>query len=332
MEKDPGRPKIHRMRALHIIEAEVQFLAKLFYCKKLMHNAEKHDLITNQQYGGRSNLQAQSAVINKLMYYNIAQQQLIEAAFMEDDARNCYDRIITALSAVEMRSWGQSYEEAEFSVDFLQQQQYHVRTPLGITKEYYTHTKSDPTFGSGQGIGWAGGKFTRTSDVISRIMEDTCAGMQFEDPDKKIKVKKNADFFVDDTALGVTQNLIKEVNVLRQLEKDQQKHAYLLFAAGHKLALDKCFYSLVKFLRQGLGHRHCLIHEAPGEITLKEGYNMESKVIKRLEPFQCYRTLGHHISVSGNQKRQIAVLHQKLDVWCMKLRTRYLNGMDTLYE
>jgi len=37
-----------------------------------------------------------------------------------------------------------------------------------------------------------------------------------------------------------------------------------------KLALDKCFYSLVKFLRQGLGHRHCLIHKAPGEMKLKE--------------------------------------------------------------
>ena len=31
-EKDVGRPRIHRMRALHIIEVEVQLIAKLSYC------------------------------------------------------------------------------------------------------------------------------------------------------------------------------------------------------------------------------------------------------------------------------------------------------------
>ena len=143
MEKEQGSPKIHRMRSIHIIEAEVQFIAKLFYCKKLLHNAEKHDLITGQQYGGRKQQQAQTVVLNKLMYYNISHQQLLEAAFMDDDARNCYDRILTAMSAVEMRSWGQSYEEAEFAVNFLQQQQYYVRTGLGITSEHYTYSSKD---------------------------------------------------------------------------------------------------------------------------------------------------------------------------------------------
>ena len=68
-----------------------------------MKNAEKYDLITSQQHGGRQNKQAQSAIINKLMYYNITHQRLMEAELMDDDARNCYDRIITALSSVEMR-------------------------------------------------------------------------------------------------------------------------------------------------------------------------------------------------------------------------------------
>ena len=41
IEKDDGKPCIHRMRAIHIIESEVQFIAKLFYVRKLMRNAEK---------------------------------------------------------------------------------------------------------------------------------------------------------------------------------------------------------------------------------------------------------------------------------------------------
>ena len=54
------------------------------------------------------------------MYYNITHHQFLEAAFMDDDAQNCYNRILIAMSAVELQSWGQSYEEANFSTDFLQ--------------------------------------------------------------------------------------------------------------------------------------------------------------------------------------------------------------------
>ena len=331
MEKDAGRPKIHRMRAIHIIEAEVQFLTKLFYCKKLMHKAEAMNAITDQQYGGRKNKMAQSAVINKLMYYGIVHQQLMQAAFMDDDARNCYDRIITALSAIELRAWGQSYAEAEFSIEFLQQQEYHLRTSHGITKDYYKYSRDDPTHGSGQGIGWAGVKFTKTSDTISRAMEKNCAGMLFQDPEKQISVRKNGDMFVDDAAIGVTENVKVCSTVLEQLEHDQQKHGYYMFAEGHKLAFDKCYYYLIDFVRDGYSHRHKLVHELDGELALKEGFDTQYKPIKRLQPFACHRTLGIHIAADGNQKGQIRVLESKIKEWCKKLKTRYLNGSDTLY-
>ena len=331
MEKDTGKPRIHRMRAIHIIEAEVQFLAKLFYCKKLMENAEKHDIITKQQYGGRKDQQAQSAVINKLLYYNIAHQQVMNAAFIDDDARNCYDRIITALSAVEMRSWGQSFEEAEFSINFLQQQEYHVRTGLGITHDSYNYNREEPTHGSGQGIGWAGVKFTRTSDTLSKIMSKKCEGMTFSDPEQECTIERNADFFVDDTALGVANSHMSAEEVLLQLQRDQQKHAYLLFATGHKLALDKCHYYWVSFERDGVKHRHKLIHELPGDLKVRPGYDKNEETIKRNQPFEAHKTLGCHIAVDMNQKGQIRTLKKKIQEWCKKMHTSYLNETDMKY-
>ena len=52
------------MRAIHIIEAEVQFRAKNFYITKLMKNAESTNLVTDEQHGDRTRRQAQSAAIN----------------------------------------------------------------------------------------------------------------------------------------------------------------------------------------------------------------------------------------------------------------------------
>ena len=331
MEKDAGRPKIHRMRAIHIIEAEVQFLTKLFYCKKLMQKAESMQAITDQQYGGRKEKMAQSAVLNKLMYYGIVQQQLMQAAFMDDDARNCYDRILTALSAVELRAWGQSFEEAEFSIEFLQKQEYHLKTAHGITDDFYTYSRDDPTHGSGQGIGWAGVKFTKTSDTISKAMAKNCAGMKFQDPDHAITIEKNGDLFVDDTAIGVTDNAKTKETVLEQLEFDQQKHGLYMYSAGHKLAFDKCYFYLIDFIRDGYGHRHKLIHELDGSLELREGFDTQYKPIKRLQPFASHKTLGIHIAADGNQKGQKRALKKKIEEWCQKLKTRYLNGHDTLY-
>ena len=67
IEKKSGTPYIHKFRVLHIIEGDIQFLAKFFYSYKMMHYAEKNELITDEQYGGRKGRMAQSVVLNKMI-------------------------------------------------------------------------------------------------------------------------------------------------------------------------------------------------------------------------------------------------------------------------
>lgn len=119
IEKDTGFPYIHRMHAIHIIEAEVQFLAKNLHITKLMRHAEKQQLITDEQYGGRSQRKAQSAVINKVLYYNLSRQMLMPAAFMDDDAQACYDRILTSTNSSECRKWGAPHQLSKFTNTFI---------------------------------------------------------------------------------------------------------------------------------------------------------------------------------------------------------------------
>ena len=83
---------------------------------KMRAAAEDNDLITDQQYGGRQGRMVQSAVLNKIAYYNISHQSLTSCAFMDNDARACYDRIVTSLSSAECRRWGISHNMASFEV------------------------------------------------------------------------------------------------------------------------------------------------------------------------------------------------------------------------
>lgn len=65
ISKDDGLPKIHRLRPIHIIESELQAITKSQWAKKLINNAERHNLLADSQYGGRAQRQAQSAIMNK---------------------------------------------------------------------------------------------------------------------------------------------------------------------------------------------------------------------------------------------------------------------------
>lgn len=63
-----------------------------------------------------------------------------------------------------------------------------------------------PTQGSGQGVSWAGPRWTNKGTTICNIMAKQNTGKKFVDPSNAIVVEKTADLFVDDTATDVTGN------------------------------------------------------------------------------------------------------------------------------
>ena len=138
-----------------------------------MRFAEDNGMITDEQYGGRKGRMAQSAVLNKIVYYNISHQILTSCGFMDDDARACYDRIVTSLSSAECRRWGISHNVASFSNIFIEQQKFHIRSAYGVSKSSYFYSEDKPIQGPGQGVSWAGPRWTCTSNTICNIMDKT---------------------------------------------------------------------------------------------------------------------------------------------------------------
>ena len=326
IEKDTGRPRIHRMRTIHIIEAELQFITKIVYANRLMKQAEKNQLITDEQYGGRKNRQALSVVINKLCYYNISHQTLQPAAFMDDDARACYDRIVPHLASVEARKWGTDYETAQLTKQIIAAQEFYIRTGHGITKKCYTKNDQSWIHGAGQGLGWSGPLWSCSSDTISKILNKYGCGMRFTNYDQSITVEKAGDFFVDDTSTGVTANNVPEASTLiDELEKNEQLHAHLMFCEGHKIAFDKCYFYLAAYKRKGNEYVHKTKDEKPGELWLRETYNSELIQITRLEPNEPHKTLGHYISIDGNNDKQLELITKLVTTWCQRIRASGLS-------
>ena len=83
--KDDGLPKIHRLRPIHIIESELQASTKSQWAKKLLRNAEQNNLVADSQYGGRAQRQAQSAILNKTLIYDIHRSIVKDFTSIDED-------------------------------------------------------------------------------------------------------------------------------------------------------------------------------------------------------------------------------------------------------
>ena len=96
--------------------------------------------------------------------------------------------------------------------------------------------------------------------------------------------------------------------MLEHLQKDEQKHAFLLFASGHLLALFKCVFYYYAFKLVGTKFVHTRNEELPGKMFLKSKYGGEDEEIIRLQPDEAHKTLGCHISVDMSKKKQLEMV------------------------
>jgi hypothetical protein len=74
----------------------------------------------------------------------------------------------------------------------------------------YTHT----LFGEGQGTKWAAAAWVIISTLIIALMPKKADGIQFQDPQQTLLVKRIMDGFVDDTTIW--QNLFNGLDSLHQ--------------------------------------------------------------------------------------------------------------------
>ena len=95
--KESGNYKIHRLRVIHIYEADFNLMLAIKW-RQLMHHADSSDLIYPGQYGGRPGCEAQSLVLLEELKNDISLLTRRNLVNFDNDAASCYDRIIISLA------------------------------------------------------------------------------------------------------------------------------------------------------------------------------------------------------------------------------------------
>ena len=185
IHKDDGLPKIHRLRPIHIIESELQVITKSQWARSLLSNTESNHLMADSQYGGRAQRQAQSAILNKTLIYDVHRSLAKDFTSVDEDLKANFDRELSHIGALEDCFYGNSYQHGQYLFKTTTSQESHVKTSFGISSNNYSFDNDQRIWGLGQGMGWSGARWLLTSSTIDRVMNQECTGICLESPDHK---------------------------------------------------------------------------------------------------------------------------------------------------
>ena len=99
LEKEPGKPLIHRLRVIHLYEADYNLVLKILWSRKVTWQAHKDGTLHESQAGSRPGRKAIDLVVFKAQKYLYSRLSLTPLLTMDtNDAKACYDRIICNLA------------------------------------------------------------------------------------------------------------------------------------------------------------------------------------------------------------------------------------------
>jgi len=343
LEKELGNPKVHRLRIIALMESDYNQSQRILVARRLSHRMEDLGLIPEMQYGSRPGKICVLPVLNKQLTHDIIRQTKQTAAIIENDTVGCYDRLVNPLVLLAMRRMGVPETLARSIAQTWSGTTHLIKTQYGLSSTTYQNTSTTPLFGPRQGS--TTGPTLR--QVIFVLLEDSALGqeddediiqlMHLESAHAEFQLDNPGEAFVDDSNLGSTSSLpivphqVTPVDQLMHcksavanLHQLAQRWECALFSTGGAINFSKSFWFAFHWQwKNGIA----TLMPTPTTMTLKltEGDNLNKPVlVPKKSVIDTYRTLGVHISPSGNTAAAAGVLLAKAKDDQSKLTTSRL--------
>jgi hypothetical protein len=105
IQKYPGNNAIHRLRVIHLYEADYIFVLGHKW-RQLLHHGEKHKTIHKGQHGGCPGHEATTLVFMEELNDDISYATKKSLINFDNDVASCYGRIISTLASLLRRGLG----------------------------------------------------------------------------------------------------------------------------------------------------------------------------------------------------------------------------------
>lgn len=305
--KEPGNKKIHRLRVIHLYEADYNFILATKW-RELIHRAYDHKLIHPGQNGSVPNHNAHDPVFIEELQNEISRLSRKDLAKFDNDATSCYDRILVLLGCLLSRKYGLPKNVTFVMAKTLEEAKYKLKTTLGVTASYYRHCRIYPIYGTGQGSGNSPTIWVIVSSVLFTSHADQAYGATYSTPDNKYKISLTMIGFVDDST-GQVNNFNSNVQppisrLIAKMQADVHLWNDLLWASGGDLELPKCSYHILHWKFTSNGSPTLESGQFGIPITITSVDTTKQQNIQQKLAYTAHKTLGHYKEPSGSQRRQ----------------------------
>eukprot|EP00957_Ditylum_brightwellii_P065038 4933454-Ditylum_brightwellii.AAC.2 len=137
LEKDPGNPKMHSLRIIVIVEADMNMIMKVIWVRRLVPQAEKTNFLSQVQCGNRKGRTALNALLLNVTTMDSLQLFHLNGGLLNNDTITCYGRMIPALTLIHLKCLGLPKSAAECSVQINKNMKHYVRTNTEDSKDSY---------------------------------------------------------------------------------------------------------------------------------------------------------------------------------------------------
>jgi hypothetical protein len=329
LEKIQGRPMLHKLRVIHIMEADYNLILKIIFGKRLMQNCEKHETLGQLQDGFRKGRSTTRTLLHNEIMNDYNKRLRIDNYVGMTDISGCFDRILPPIISLLNRKNGCPKTAVQMHAQTLLNAKYHLKTKQGISEMFYSNSMT-PVYGNGQGAGDSPSQWSQESAMLFDIYESKMNGAEMSLRTGERLVKLPIAAFADDTnLLGNNDHRQKSRSQLTQ--EVQQAFATwdkLLHASGHFMELAKCgcYLSIWEFQEDGYAYT-MLPEEHKQEIYVTDINGIKQK-ISQLPTNKAQKLLGVMKSPMGDQQDEIKRLKEKSDKYATRLNSNFMTRSE----
>ena len=308
--KETGNFKLHRLRVIHLYEADLTALFSI-WSKKMIHNSETKQTINPGSFGARPGRTSTDPPYIQVLQTEIAPLSWSSLANCPNDATQCYDRIIPNHAMLSAASHGMPPSAATCIGSTLQLARYHLRTALSQTQEYWTNRPGNPMFGTGQGSAISPSLCSVTFSDAMDVHSSISHGSKYVCPFDTIRASIDNIGYVDDTNT-TTNDLLDPLSpdVLKsRLHHSVQNWHDLLTVLGGAIEFTKTELFLLSWKFSHDGYPVPVDHSACSLTFIKSAN--ETTSIDFSPVSKAYKTLGFHLCMNQDNSTQFKQLRDK---------------------